>query len=443
MSKNSAGFFAPAIVIAVLTLVFTGCSSPVTNTHDTSTGTSTGTGTGTGTVTGIILPAPKNLRAEAGTNSSGNPTVSLTWTPVSGAAYYAVYQSTDSTWSDYIIISSSTTNTTYLVPYYTNDPPLKNNTTYYYKVGAKKNYTSDPVGTLTEAVTVYIGLAGSTSVSVSALSDSSIKITWNAVTGASKYQVYRGSNYSASSMEAVAYVNAPATEYTDTSLASSTNYYYRVAAIDSENREGPLSSGYGSAVTHTAPTVTGISANALSVSSIKVTWNAFTGASKYRVYRAVNTSSSTSMEAVAYVDAPATEYTDTSLDPGTTYYYRIAVIYSDNREGSLSGVYHYASTRSSISSLAPANLTATPHGRVITLQWEAVEGANNYCIYIAFSEAGPYVLIDDYIYGTAYNVSSVTQYSSVPLAANTTYYFKVSVGSSGKMSTAVSATTGA
>jgi cellulose 1,4-beta-cellobiosidase len=177
------------------------------------------------------LPAPKNLTATAGSNSSG-PTVTLTWTPVSGASYYAVYQSTDSTWSDYVILTNSTTSTTYTVPAYSSDLRLTAGTTYYYKVGAKKQYSNDPVGKLSAPVSVYIGLSGTTGISASALSESSIKVTWDAFTGASKYRIYRALN-SSSAGEAVATINAPTTEYTDTSLSPSTAYYYRIAVIDS------------------------------------------------------------------------------------------------------------------------------------------------------------------------------------------------------------------
>jgi len=383
------------------------------------------------------LPAPTNLRAVAVEGSSGNPIVTLTWTPVPSATYYTIYQTTDSTWTDYVIIENNLATTTRTYPYYTSDPQLLKNTTYYYKVGAKKPSTNSPVGKLA-SVSVYTGFSGITGISAVSLSSSSIKVTWNAKEDASKYRIYRGINSSSTSMEPIAYVDAPATEYIDTSLNPSTYYYYRIAIIDSEEHEGQLSGNYVSASTQSAPTVASISTSVLSESSIKVTWSVFTGASKYRVYRGTS-SSSTEMEAVAYVDAPATEYTDTSLSPSTTYYYRISVIDSNNNEGAKSGTYSNATPLA-----APKNLTATVNGRIITLKWDAVMGASTYYIYIAFSETGPYAPIGSLSasYGTAYHVSSATINSSVPLSASTTYYFKVSSIMGGQMSSPVNATTG-
>jgi len=485
------------------------------------------------------LPAPTNLRAALNTGSS-DLKVTLTWNPVSGASSYAVYQSTDSTWSKYIILTSSTSASTYTTPNYSSDTPLRTNTIYYYKVGAKQ-YANDSVGKLSESVSVYTGLSGVTSISASALSSSSIKVTWSAVDGASKYRVYRGTSYSSTSMAPVAYIDAPTTEYTDTSLNPSTIYYYRIAAIDSENFEGAISSNYTSATTQAttlpAPTnlravavaissgtaitltwtpvsgasyyavyqstdstwsdyiittssvtsttyttsslqnnttyyykvgaektyasnpdgelsesvsvytglsgVTSISASALSSSSIKVTWNTLIGASKYRVYRGRN---STNMEPVAY--AAVAEYTDTSLLPSSSYYYKITCINSEDIEGTKSIQYGSATTHAAQSSPtplpAPTNLTATVHERVITLSWDPVPGANTYLIYGAFSENGTYVLIQSINanYGSAYNVSSLSYYGFGPgLTASTVYFFKVSTAN-GHMSAPVSATTG-
>jgi fibronectin type 3 domain-containing protein/predicted small secreted protein len=421
-----------AAVVTVLTalilsgFVLAGCGNTVTE---------------SATNTDNSLPAPTNLRAELDTDSS-DLAVILTWMPVSGAAYYEVYQSTDSRWAAYVSLTSNASSTTYKYPPYSSSgyAPLKSDTTYYYRVRARKGY-GDPVGKPSEAVEVYTGLSGITGISANALSESSIKVTWNALAGASKYQVYRGPTYSATNMAPVAYIDAPATEYTDTGLTPGTYYYYRIAAIDSSDRKGPISSNYDSATTRAAPaapTVTGIYTAALSDSSIEVTWDAFTGASKYRVYRGTS-SASANMEPLAYIDTPATEYTDTGLTPGATYYYRIAVIDSENNEGLLSSNYDYASLLP-----APANLSATANGRVITLEWEPVAGAGTYYIYGAFTEDGPYAYVDYFIasLGAVYNVTTLTQGSGIRLSGNTAYYFKVAVGNGGLMSAPASATTG-
>jgi len=342
MKKNAFnGYLTVIMVITVLALA--SCGNPATG----------DTGSTGNTTSAEVLPAPANLKAITSTNSSGNAIVTLTWTPVTGASYYVIYRSTDSTWTNYNIVSTTWSTTVYSYPYYSNDLPLKNNTIYYYKVGAKGVYTNGPVGKLSEAIEVYIGLSGIVSISATALSDSGIKVTWNVVEGAAKYRVYRGTNSSSTSMEPAAYVNAPATEYADTPLLPGTTYYYRIAVIDSEDREGAQSGSYGYATTRSTPTVTPFP--------------------------------------------------------------------------------------------APENLTATVHGRVITLEWDTVASASTYYIYGAFAETGPYALIYNLNanYGPVYNVTSLTYYGfGIGLDASTTYYFKVSTSANGPMSDPVSATTG-
>jgi len=286
------------------------------------------------------IPAPTNLKAEVDWSSSYAATL-LTWNAVPDTEYYAVFRSTDSTWKEYIILSGATATTIF------RDNTVKNGT-YFYKIGARKHYSNDPIGKLSDSVSVtIIPQIQVNFVQTTVLSESSIKVFWNTVTGASKYRIYRGEFYNNSEiMEPVDYVDAPAIEFVDKSLEPKTTYYYRVAVIDANGVENKISSDYSGSTTQAAP-------------------------------------------------APA-----------------------------------------------PVNLKASVHGRVITLEWDAVVGVSgSYYIYSAFSETGYYVPIGS-INVTAYNVSTITPNSGIPLNANTTYYFKVSIGGNGHLSTAVSATTG-
>jgi len=281
------------------------------------------------------LPAPTNLVVTPNNNLS----ITLTWTPVQDAGYYVVLRTTDASWENYIILTGTATSTVYT------DNTIKNGVTYFYKIGAKKYYSSDPVGELSEAVEarVTINQLLVTSISVTAMNDDTIMVTWNSISEANKYRIYRGKN--------------------NTSLSS--------------------------------------------------------------------------MEVLADVNAPQIEYFDQLLEPAT-YYYRISVINSEGIEGNLSTVYNGVSVGS-----PSYNLTATPHGRVITLAWDPIP-YNTIFIYGSFNETGPYALIHNLSYNaTAYNVSSLSYYGfGQGLEPNTRYYFRVSTSSNGPMSDTVSATTG-
>ncbi len=75
-------------------------------------------------------------------------------------------------------------------------------------------------------------LAAPTGLAVSGTTTSSVSLTWNAVSGAASYAVYRGG----------VKVGSPAsTSYTDTGLSAGTGYSYTVAAVDSSGAAGTRS----------------------------------------------------------------------------------------------------------------------------------------------------------------------------------------------------------
>ncbi len=90
------------------------------------------------------------------------------------------------------------------------------------------------------------GLPAPTGVNTSSATSSSMKIGWNAVTGAAGYNVYRGGNK----------VNAQlvdVTNFTDTGLASGTSYSWTVKAVDSNSAEGAASTAATGTTTGSPP----------------------------------------------------------------------------------------------------------------------------------------------------------------------------------------------
>ena len=142
-------------------------------------------------------------------------------------------------------------------------------------------------------------------------------IKWSAVSGASKYYVYR----SGSSNGTYKYVGTTtATNYTDNKANAGYTYYYKVKAVSK------VSSGANSyysvvigATCHCArPSVKITTSNG----SPKLTWNAVAGASQYEVYRATSKNGSyTKMFTTSNLS-----YTNTSAKAGTTYYYKVKAV---------------------------------------------------------------------------------------------------------------------
>ena len=115
------------------------------------------------------------------------------------------------------------------------------------------------------------------------------------------------------------------------------------------------------------PTVdapTGVTAVPASSSSIKISWNQFSGAISYYVYRGKSANGSYERVGTAY----STTYTDTGLSANTTYYYKVS--YSTGPKESAQSGYAYAKTSGSSGGggkTAPAITTASlPNGTVGT-----------------------------------------------------------------------------
>ena len=176
-------------------------------------------------------PTPLTAPSVTGGNDSqGRPT--LKWNAVTGAAKYEVYRARSMN-GDYIKYSTQTSTG------YTNSAYLTSGSTYYYKVRAlDANGTAGPWSDVV-AVTCRLGLTAPT---VTGGNDAQGRptLTWKAVTGAAKYEVYRARSKDG---DYIKYSTVTGTSYTNTSYIESGNtYYYKVRALDANGTAGAWSS---------------------------------------------------------------------------------------------------------------------------------------------------------------------------------------------------------
>ena len=261
-----------------------------------------------------------------GNDSQGRPT--LKWNAVSGAAKYEVYRARSLN-GDYIKYSTATGTS------YTNISYIENGNTYYYKVRALDAKGTTGAWSSIVSVTYKQTLPAPT---VTGGNDSQGRptLTWKAVTGAAKYEVYRARSLNG---DYIKYSTVTGTSYTNTSYIENGNtYYYKVRALKSDGTAGAWSSivpvTYRAASTGTlpAPTVTGGN-DAQGRPTLK--WNAVTGAAKYEVYRA----RSKDGDYIKYSTVTGTSYTNISyIENGNTYYYKVRALKSDGTAGAWSSI---------------------------------------------------------------------------------------------------------
>jgi len=174
------------------------------------------------------------------------------------------------------------------------------------------------------------------------------------------------------------------------------------------------SSSSSSSTTLSAPS--GLTA-AGAASQVTLDWTAVSGASSYTVYWDNSTGVSSSSTAITSVSTD--NYTHSSLDNGTTYYYKVAAVDSAGT-GTLSSEVNAATPLP-----APDNLSASGANNTITLIWNSVSGATSYTLYW------------DNVSGIDSSDTAITSitndnYTHSNMDNGSTYYYKVAaVNSSG------------
>ena len=255
------------------------------------------------------ITAPKEVTGLSAISSSYN-SIKLNWTAVTDATRYIIYRATAPEGPyNYIAVLPGTS--------YVNSG-LVTGTTYYYKIRAYTLFDTIKVysefSTVVSAKPIPTVPTGLTAISSSY---NSIKLNWTAVTGATRYIIYRATapegpyNYIAV---------LPGTSYVYSGLVTGTTYYYKIRAytlIDTIKVYSGVSTVVSAKPIPTVPT--GLTAISSSYNSIKLNWTAVTGATRYIIYRA------TALEGPYYYIAvlPGTSYVNSGLVTGTTYYYKI------------------------------------------------------------------------------------------------------------------------
>ncbi|HJT34367.1 MAG TPA: DUF4214 domain-containing protein, partial [Pirellulales bacterium] len=159
------------------------------------------------------------------TATAGNGEISLSWAPVSDAAYYTVYRGTTSGGESATPLITGLTSTSLA------DLGLPTGGTYYYQVAAAN---AAGASTLSQEVFASLASPGPTGLSATA-GNGHVSFSWSPVVGATSYNVYRGTT---SGGEVALATGVTADAFTDTTAANLQTYYYQVTAVESVGETG-------------------------------------------------------------------------------------------------------------------------------------------------------------------------------------------------------------
>jgi len=251
-----------------------------------------------------VPTAPVNLMSPGKTDT----TITLSWSPSTFATGYNVYRGTTK------LTASPIGSTSYTAT------GLMQNSTYNFTVTAVnagvESTASVPLSVTTDKTSSTTPATPTNFKAISA-SYNSIKLSWNVVSGASGYVLYR---YNASTKKYDRIKVTSSTSYIDTDRTTGREYLYKVRAyrtISSTTVYGnPSAAVKGKAI----PSVpTNFKATRYSATSIKLTWSPVAGASGYVLYK-YNAITKTWNRLKVLT---GTSYINTGLTKGATYYYKV------------------------------------------------------------------------------------------------------------------------
>ena len=207
-------------------------------------------------------------------------------------------------------------------------------------------------------------------------SGNQFQLSWNAVSGATSYQVYRIVDSTVEDYTLLG--TTKSTTFTDKAAKTGTTYTFAVKAVNA-NGESMTSSPCAGKLTTTPDNVTLSSAKAVN-GGIQVTWKAADGAVKYRVYR----KGPGDANWVIVATVTGTSYTDKTAKAGVKYTYTVRGIASDGK--TLSPGFDATGVSATMPKpvTAPANVTLGAAKAVsggIQVTWQKAAGAEKYRVY--------------------------------------------------------------
>ena len=240
------------------------------------------------------------------------------------------------------------------------------------------------------------------------------QLTWAAVDGAAKYEIYRSTQQSTGF---TLLGTTTSTSYVNTGAAVGKTYYYKVRALNVDGAAGAYSStvsGAAKAVAPAAPTVTMTYSDG---GKPKLTWSAVSGATSYRVYRSESRGTGYSLLGTT----TSTSYVNTGAAVGKTYYYRVKAVNSAGTSAYSNIVSGTARTPAPAAPVLKGG-TSSASGKP-QLTWAAVDGAAKYDVYRSNSADGTFSKVGS---------TDKTTYVNTGAVKGVTYFYKIrAVGASG------------
>lgn len=352
-----------------------------------------------------VKAVPAKVTNFKATQLAGGSSLKLTWTKVSGATGYLVQRYSDA--KGKYINCGTTTGTSLTVKSLYAGTTYKIRIAAYYKYSGKNYY-----GSYTN-ITATPGFLAPTSLKVTNTTANSVTLSWGAVSGVKKYQIY---NYNTKK-----YSYSTKNSVTLTGLEAGTAYKVRVRGYASVNGK-TVYSPFTSYLSFTTVTdkVTGITATNLTPTSVDISFDKQTNAGGYQVFLY---DYATKKETRLVAKLTENTYSIEGLTPGSTY-----------RIGVRSYVYnkaYYYSAKNNIYIDTPSVLEAGAGttDKDIVIEWSPVRKATRYTVERIEPMRYEWSLLEEIVVENVYTSTAKStetfSYTHENAGKNRGYYYRV------------------
>jgi len=339
--------------------------------------------------------------------------LNINWDQVNGSSGYEIYRSTtiDGPFNYKMEVQTGSTSQ------YTN-LFLDTGKTYYYKIRSYKIIDQDKV--FSPFTSIYSGkpvLGPSSILKATVENFNSVQISWNEVSGATGYELYRATSLTGSYSNLTPYIDGNGTSYLNENLTSGTTYYYKVRAyklIDGIKVYNSFSSIVSAKPV--LPTITAPKATVVGFNKVKVSWNEVGEVDGYEVYR--STALSGTYSNIASLKYSSTlSYTNTNLTPNKYYYYKIRTYRVYNGKKVYSSFSNVVFSKPVLASITSSKVVSVGYNKV-KVTWGKVSEASGYEIYRSTSKTGTFSKVSTLS-------GSANTYLNGSLTTGRSYYYKI------------------
>ena len=340
------------------------------------------------------------------TRSLEKGAINIKWTAMSGASYYELYRSTQKD-SGYTQIAEVKDAATYV------DDTVTVGKKYYYKV--RVVYTN---GTVSEMSEPFAGraLAAVKMNYAKSVASKKIELSWNKVTGAMGYYIYRAEGESDSYQQVAKISSNNTLTYIDKVSANNKSYSYKVCAYSVINNvEGVgVKSQARTAKALGTPKISSVLP--ISAKVMEIEWNKVKGAGGYEIAR--STAADGTYKVIATIDSGSkTTYQDSTVKAEKLYYYKVRAI-NDGDGANGESTYSKVVSGKTIACTEIKSVIAESD-TVLQINWEKISDAYGYKVKRSTSKNGTYRTLK------TIKKSTTTSYKDKNVTPGTTYYYKI------------------